>query len=89
MSLSNSTHPAILFHLSCLRIREEADPQKLLEDPVIADIAKKHRRSSAQVSIMSVLYNPCLMCCTSTVGNSDVLPGVAEVPCAAGYCCHP
>lgn len=30
-------------------IREVADPHKLLEDPVIADIAKKHRHSPAQV----------------------------------------
>ncbi|KAG7245316.1 hypothetical protein INR49_030871 [Caranx melampygus] len=30
-------------------LRGETDPQKLLEDPVVADIAKKHRRSSAQV----------------------------------------
>ncbi|XP_060892400.1 aldose reductase-related protein 2 [Labrus mixtus] len=29
--------------------RGEADPQKLLDDPVIAEIAKKHRRSPAQV----------------------------------------
>ncbi|XP_015237969.1 PREDICTED: aldose reductase-related protein 2-like [Cyprinodon variegatus] len=29
--------------------RDEADPQKLLEDPVVAEIAKKHQRSSAQV----------------------------------------
>uniref|UniRef100_A0A3B4TK44 Zgc:56622 n=1 Tax=Seriola dumerili TaxID=41447 RepID=A0A3B4TK44_SERDU len=27
----------------------EHDPHKLLEDPVVADVAKKHRRSSAQV----------------------------------------
>lgn len=30
-------------------LREDTDPYKLLEDPVIADIAKKHRRSPAQV----------------------------------------
>ncbi|XP_071346233.1 aldose reductase-related protein 2 [Trachinotus anak] len=30
-------------------IRGDTDPQKLLQDPVVADIAKKHRRSSAQV----------------------------------------
>ncbi|XP_070828687.1 aldo-keto reductase family 1 member B1 [Chaetodon trifascialis] len=30
-------------------IREDADPHKLLEDPVVADIAKKHRHSPAQV----------------------------------------
>jgi len=29
--------------------RGDADPEKLLEDPVIGDIAKKHRRSPAQV----------------------------------------
>ncbi|KAM7002571.1 aldose reductase-related protein 2 [Tautogolabrus adspersus] len=29
--------------------RGDADPQKLLDDPVIAEIAKKHRRSPAQV----------------------------------------
>lgn len=30
-------------------LREDTDPYKLLEDPVIADIAKKHKRSPAQV----------------------------------------
>ncbi|XP_041794739.1 aldo-keto reductase family 1 member B1 [Chelmon rostratus] len=30
-------------------IREDADPHKLLEDPVVAEIAKKHRHSPAQV----------------------------------------
>ncbi|XP_023253183.1 aldose reductase-like isoform X1 [Seriola lalandi dorsalis] len=30
-------------------IRGDTDPHKLLEDPVVADVAKKHRRSSAQV----------------------------------------
>uniref|UniRef100_A0A3B4TJJ2 Zgc:56622 n=1 Tax=Seriola dumerili TaxID=41447 RepID=A0A3B4TJJ2_SERDU len=29
--------------------RPDTDPHKLLEDPVVADVAKKHRRSSAQV----------------------------------------
>ncbi|XP_040894247.1 aldose reductase-related protein 2 isoform X2 [Toxotes jaculatrix] len=30
-------------------IREGTDPKNLLEDPVVSDIARKHRRSSAQV----------------------------------------
>uniref|UniRef100_A0A3B4TJT0 alcohol dehydrogenase (NADP(+)) n=1 Tax=Seriola dumerili TaxID=41447 RepID=A0A3B4TJT0_SERDU len=30
-------------------ISGDTDPHKLLEDPVVADVAKKHRRSSAQV----------------------------------------
>ncbi|XP_036962508.1 aldo-keto reductase family 1 member B1 [Acanthopagrus latus] len=30
-------------------LRGETDPHKLLDDPVVADIAKKHRRSPAQV----------------------------------------
>ncbi|XP_010776289.1 aldose reductase-related protein 2-like, partial [Notothenia coriiceps] len=30
-------------------LRGETDPLRLLEDPVVADIAKKHRHSSAQV----------------------------------------
>uniref|UniRef100_A0AAY4DKE5 alcohol dehydrogenase (NADP(+)) n=1 Tax=Denticeps clupeoides TaxID=299321 RepID=A0AAY4DKE5_9TELE len=29
--------------------RGDADPEKMLQDPVVADVAKKHRRSSAQV----------------------------------------
>ncbi|XP_040017613.2 aldo-keto reductase family 1 member C1-like isoform X1 [Gasterosteus aculeatus] len=29
--------------------RGDADPEKLLEDPVVADIAQKHRRSPAQI----------------------------------------
>uniref|UniRef100_A0A3Q0S8B8 alcohol dehydrogenase (NADP(+)) n=1 Tax=Amphilophus citrinellus TaxID=61819 RepID=A0A3Q0S8B8_AMPCI len=30
-------------------LREDSDPYQLLQDPVVADIAKKHRRSPAQV----------------------------------------
>lgn len=36
-------------HLVCCRKRGEADPHKLLEEPVVAEVAGKHRRSAAQV----------------------------------------
>lgn len=31
--------------------RGDTDPEKLLEDPVVADIATKHKRSPAQVNL--------------------------------------
>lgn len=33
--------------------RGDTDPEKLLEDPVVGDVAKKHRRSPAQVRLDS------------------------------------
>lgn len=36
--------------VSSLRLTRDNDPHRLLDDPVVAEIAKKHKRSPAQVS---------------------------------------
>lgn len=42
------------------RLGRDTDPHKLLEDPVIADIAKKHRQSPAQVSVSEHTVSVCV-----------------------------
>uniref|UniRef100_A0A8C9ZDE3 Zgc:56622 n=1 Tax=Sander lucioperca TaxID=283035 RepID=A0A8C9ZDE3_SANLU len=56
--------------------RGDTDPHKLLEDPVVADIAKKHRHSPAQVPCAAgycsktYTYIPHIRAMTCTSGNS-------------------
>jgi len=74
--------------LDLFRLKADADPHKILEDAVVADIGRKHKRSAAQVSYSycATLYK---RMCAFLFCNSSVLPGSAEVSCAAGDCSHP
>ena len=92
LNLKNQKSFTSLVIFPVFRLRGETDPHKLLDDPVVADIAKKHRRSPAQVSVIQWTVSVCVCVCVcvySFVSDAGVLLGTAEVPCAAGYCSHP
>lgn len=70
------------------RLRGDADPHQLLEDPVVADISKKHRHSSAQVSASACTVSRLCVCIPLSVTAvlSQVLlryhvqQGIAVIP---------
>lgn len=53
-SCSPYNFPAFVFFVFLLvaRLNGYSDPHRILEDPVVAEIAKKHKRSPAQVRLV-------------------------------------
>lgn len=75
---------------ACVRFQGELDPHKLLEDPVVGQIAKKYQLSPAQVGEMRSACVALVRSCSGVLDHTglDVLLGVAEVPHAAGRFRH-